>query len=314
MNHFNWDKKYLQTVIEDAYHKYKDFDEGKNADYIPFLKQVDSKLFGIAVCLTDGTIITIGDADVQFGIESISKVPTAILALEQYGSQFILEKIGSDATGMAFGSLFAILLEKDHPSTPLVNAGAIATCSLIKPIGKAVEKWNSIIGHINDLCGSETSVLPDLYKNETDTNFHNRSIAWLLKSYDRMYDDPEMSLDLYTRQCSIAVTANQLAIMAATIANKGINPVTQKQVFNRSHAAQIISMMATVGMYEETGDWMFRSGIPAKSGVGGGIIAVYPDVLGIGVFSSPLNSFGNSVKGKKVIQYIVDQLKLSIFE
>lgn len=304
----------LRELLNETYNKYKNLDEGHNADYIPYLKNVDSALFGISLCLVNGNVISIGDTTFQFGIESISKVATATLALEQYGASFIVDKIGSNATGLDFGSLLAILLEKDQPSTPLVNAGAIATCSLIKPIGNASAKWDAISSHINALCGSEVTILADLYKNESETNFHNRSIAWLLKNYNKMYDDVDSSLDLYTRQCSLGVTANQLAIMAGTIANKGVNPVTLQQVFKQSHAAQIVSMMATVGMYQETGDWMFRSGLPAKSGVGGGIIAVQPNVMGIAVFSPPLNSYGNSSKGEKVLEYIANQLGLSIFE
>ena len=314
MKRFEWNNDDLRSVIENAYHKFKNINGGKNADYIPFLKTVDSNLFGISVCLTDGTRIEYGDTDFHFGIESISKVPTAILALEQYESDFILEKIGANATGLDFGSLFAILLENDHPSTPLVNAGAISACSLIKPTGDSASKWSAIQSNLNDLCGSTTEIIDDLYKNESSTNFHNRSIAWLLKSYDRIYDDPDLALDLYTRQCSVGVTSTQIAIMASTIANRGKNPVTGKQVFKSQHAPGIISMIATVGMYEETGDWMFQSGTPAKSGVGGGIMAIIPQVLGICVFSPPLNKFGNSVKGKHTVKYIIDQLALSIYE
>ncbi len=314
MMKLNIDINTLHKVVEDAYSKYKDLDKGHNASYIPYLKNIDSELFGISVSLTDGSVVAIGDTSFQFGIESISKVSTALLVLEQYGASAVIDKIGSNATGMDFDSLSAILLEKDCPSTPLVNAGAIVACSMVQPIGDVAGKWEAIQNHISALCGSETAVLPDLYKNESDTNFHNRSIAWLLKSYNKTYDDPDLSLDLYTRQCSVGVTVKQLSLMAGTIANKGLNPVTRQRVFNPSHAAQIISMMATVGMYNETGDWMFRSGTPAKSGVGGGIIAICPDVMGIAVFSPPLNSFGNSVKGKEVIQFIASELGLSIFE
>ena len=195
-----------------------------------------------------------------------------------------------------------------------MNAGAISACSLIKPIGDADGKWNEIISNINNLCGSETEVIDELYKTESDTNFNNRAIIWLLKGYNRIYDDPLMSLDLYTRQCSIGVTCSQLSILAGTIANKGENPVTGKQVFNPIISHQITSMIATVGMYEETGDWMFESGIPAKSGVGGGIIAVYPGQMGICVFSPPLNPIGNSVKGKLCIDFIAKKLGLSIYQ
>ncbi len=314
MKTISHDSEYILSIIKTAYHKFESVAEGQNASYIPYLKEIDPKLFGISVCLTDGTLIEYGDTSFQFGIESISKVPTALLALKQNGTESILQKIGTNATGMDFGSLFAILLEKGYPSTPLVNAGAIAACSLIEPLGDAAGKWQMIQQNIDDLCGSKTEVLHALYQNETETNYHNRSITWLLKSYDRIYDDPEVALDIYTRQCSIGVTTSQLAVMAATIANKGKNPKTGLQVFDAALASKLVSMIATVGLYEETGDWMFESGIPAKSGVGGGILAVYPGEVGICVFSPPLNRFGNSVKGKKVVQYIANALGLSIYE
>ena len=254
-----------------------------------------------------------GDTDYRFGIESVSKVHTAILALRQYGAKEILEKIGADATGLPFNSIIAILLENDHPSTPLVNAGAISACSMVKPTGDSTKKWEAIVQNITDLCGSAPQLIDELYKSESDTNFNNRSIAWLLKNYNRIYDDPDMSLDLYTRQCSLGVTAQMLSIAAGTIANGGVNPVTKKEVFDASLAPKITAMIAAVGFYEHTGDWMYTSGIPAKTGVGGGVMGILPGQFGIAAFAPPLDSAGNSVKAQLAIQYIMNKLDLNVF-
>lgn len=303
----------LKTVVNEAYSKVKDMKGGKNADYIPFLAKVDSDLFGIAVCLPTGEVIEAGDSDYIFGIESISKVHTAILILKQYGAEEVLKKIGADATGLPFNSIMAILLEKDHPSTPLVNAGAISADSMVKPIGDAESKWAAITDNMTDLCGSELVLQDELYKSESATNFNNRSIAWLLKNYNRIYDDPDLSLDLYTRHCSMGVTTKQLAIAGCTIANRGKNPVTGKQVFDGSLSPQIISLVAAVGFYEHTGDWIYTSGIPAKTGVGGGVMGMLPGVMGIAAFAPPLDDAGNSVKAQAAIKYIAREIGVNVF-
>lgn len=307
------DKNRLHDVLEQAYEKFRNDDSGKNADYIPYLASVSPSLFGIAATLPDGTTLTVGDCDYAFGIESVSKVPTALLAMNQHSADEVLDKIGADATGLPFNSIMAILLENDHPSTPLVNAGAISACSMILPTGNAKGKWNAIHNFIEELCGSKVEVIDELYKSESATNFNNRAIAWLLRNYERIYDEPEMSLDLYTRQCSLGVTARQLAVMAATIACSGVNPVTRREVFKPTLTPRITAMMATVGFYEHTGDWIFSTGLPAKSGVGGGIMAVVPGVIGIAAFAPPLDSAGNSAKAQKALGYLSCQLGLNIF-
>ena len=307
------DKKTVGDALHTAYDRCKTESGGKNADYIPYLKNVPSTLFGIAACLPDGSLLTVGDTDFRFGIESVSKVPTALLAMEQYSDREVLHKIGADATGLPFNSIMAILLENDHPSTPLVNAGAITACSMIKPVGDSTGKWKSIIDFLTALAGSTVEVIDDLYRSESDTNFNNRSIAWLLKNYNRIYDDPMMALDLYTRQCSIGVTASQLATVAATIANGGVNPRTRKRVFRAELTPRIVSLMATVGFYEHTGDWLFETGLPAKSGVGGGILGVVPGVMGVAAFAPPLDAAGNSVKAQKALACIARELDLNLF-
>lgn len=303
----------LKIAVNEAYKRFKGEKAGHNADYIPYLDKVDSDLFGIAVCLNDGEVISVGDCNYRFGIESISKVATALLVLKEYGPETVLDMIGADATGMPFNSVLAILLENEHPSTPLVNAGAISAVSLVRPVGDSRGKWEAITENIAQLCGSEARLIDELYKSESVSNHNNRAIAWLLKSYSRIYDDPELALDLYTRQCSLGVTATQLSIMAATIAFGGYNPVTKRRVFPSSVSEKMTSMIATVGMYEHTGDWMFRTGLPAKSGVGGGILGVLPGIFGIAAFSPPIDGSGNSVRAQLALRYIMDELRLHIF-
>ena len=306
-------KEELKIAVTEAYKQFKENNEGKNANYIPYLASVDSDLFGIAVCLPGGETITVGDCNYRFGIESISKVATALLVLKDYGPETIMDMIGADATGMPFNSVLAILLENEHPSTPLVNAGAISAVSMVRPVGNSRGKWESILNNINELCGCKVQLIDELYKSESTSNHNNRAIAWLLKGYERIYDDPEISLDLYTRQCSLGVTAKELSIMAATIACGGYNPVTKRKVFPPLLTEKITSMIATVGMYEYTGDWMFKCGLPAKSGVGGGIMGVLPGIFGIAAFAPPIDKAGNSVKSQLALRYIMEQLRLNIF-
>ena len=306
-------KQQIREAAQEAYDEVKGLEGGANANYIPYLANIDPTLFGLSITLPDGDTINIGDTDYRFGIESVSKVPTALLVMKQSGAQTVLNKIGADATGLPFNSIFAILLENDHPSTPLVNAGAITACSMVAPIGDSDAKWQAIVGNISDLCGSAPVLIDELYKSESATNFNNRSIAWLLKNYNRIYDDPTMSLDLYTRQCSLGVTSSQLAVMAGTIANAGVNPVSRKEVFDADLMPKITSLIATVGFYEHTGDWLYTSGIPAKSGVGGGVVGVLPGVMGVAAVAPPLDSAGTSVKGQAVVKAFVNKLGLGVF-
>lgn len=306
-------KSQLEELANEAHDMFKDDNSGANASYIPYLANIDSKLFGISIATADGDVVEVGDTKFVFGIESISKLPAAALAAEQSGTKAIQDKIGCNATGLPFGSELAIILENHSPGIPLVNAGAIATNSMLLPTGHSDEKWSNFVEFFNKLAGSPLTLIDQLYKSETATNFHNRSIGWLLKSFDHMYDDVDMSVDLYTRGCSLGVTSTQIALMAATFANGGVNPVTKQQVIQNKNVKQMISLVATVGMYEQTGDWMYDVGVPTKSGVGGGLLGIVPGVLGFGTFSPPLDGTGNSVRGQKAIAYISDKLKLNIF-
>ncbi|WP_302961433.1 glutaminase A [uncultured Adlercreutzia sp.] len=303
----------ISSAVRDAYNACKGVTGGQNAHYIPYLANIDSNLFGISLCLPDGRIVSVGDTDYRLGIESVSKVHTAILAMEQAGTKTVLNDIGADATGLPFNSIFAILLENDRPSTPLVNAGAIAACSLVDPHGDAEGKWKAIFDNMTALLGSEPVLIDELYRSESATNFENRSIAWLLREYDRLYDDPTMALDLYTRQCSLGVTAEQLAVSAATIAADGVNPVTKKRVFDASISPKIVALMSSVGFYEHSGDWLYTTGLPAKTGVGGAVIGVMPGLFGVCAFAPPLDDAGNSVKAQAALKHLMNSLNLNVF-
>ena len=302
----------IHDAASQAFDRASKINGGKNASYIPYLANIDPSLFGLSVMLPDCTAFNFGDTTYRFGIESVSKVPTAILAMRQHTPAGVLDAIGADATGLPFNSIFAILLENDHPSTPLVNAGAISACSMIDPKGDSDAKWKAITDNITELCGSAPQLIDELYRSESATNFNNRAITWLLKNYNRIYDDPDMSLDLYTRQCSLGITSRQLAAMAATIASRGVNPVTHKQVFDPAIAPKITTLIATVGFYQHSGDWLYTSGIPAKSGVGGGVMGVMPGVLGIAAFAPPLDDAGNSVKAQAAVSEFTRILGLGV--
>lgn len=230
--------------------------------------------------------------------------------IEDLGAQAIQDKIGVDATGLRFNSIVAVELQKGKEINPLVNPGAIAATSLIK--GKNYkEKWDAILQIHSDFAGRQLGVNEPVYKSEAATNQRNQAIAQLLLAYERMYFDPKESTDIYTKQCAINVNAKDLAMMAATLANGGVNPVTKKKVVSPETVAHTLPVMATAGLYDDTGQWLYNVGLPAKSGVGGGIIAVCPGKFGIAVISPPLDAAGNSVKAKKTIQYIVEKLKVN---
>src|SRR6516164_1154028 len=303
----------VKVALADAYRTANAVTAGKNADYIPYLAKVPSQLFGISAMSMDGSLQEVGDSQYGFAIESISKVFTLALALEQNGADTILQKIGADPTGEAFNSVMALELHHDRPLNPFVNAGAMATVSMIQA-RDAAERWNKIIGIYNDFSGRELSFNEDVYKSESDTNQHNRAIAWLLDNVGGMYSNPTEAVDIYTRQCSVSVTASDLAAMGATIANGGMHPKTGKRVISAANCAKILAEMALNGLYDSTGDWFYRTGLPAKSGVGGGILAIAPGRLSVAAFSPPLDEHGNSVRAQVAIGEIGQKLGLSILQ
>jgi len=299
------------SIVKQAYDNFKGDTGGKNADYIPALAQVNSKFYGIAIVTTDGRVYKIGDVDQAFSIQSISKVFTLALAMEERGADDVFKKVGSEPTGRPFNSIPAVVDMPTHAGNPYVNAGAIATASLIS--GSADEKWNKLLAFYGKAAGTKLTILNDVYQSEAATNTGNRAISMLLAKYDRIYADPFESVDVYTKACSVGVTANQLAVMGATLANNGKNPLTGEQVIKRENVAHILSAMLMAGLYDGSGGWAWNVGIPAKSGVGGGIVAVMPGKGAMAVFAPPLDEAGNSVKAQKAIAYVADQLNMNIF-
>ena len=302
----------VEAIVREAYEKFKGDTGGKNADYIPYLAQVDSKMFGIAVVSADNQVFELGDVKYSFSIQSISKVYSLALALEELGPDQVFQKIGMEPTGRPFNSPIAVVDMPTHAGNPLVNAGAIATVSLI-PAKSADEKWNKILNFYSKAAGEKLLLIDEVYKSEAATNTGNKALSYLLAKYDRIYADPFESVDVYTKACSVGVTANQLAVMGATLANNGKNPLTGEQVIKRENVPHILSAMLMAGLYDGSGGWAWNVGIPAKSGVGGGIIAVMPGKGAMAVFAPPLDEAGNSVKAQKAIAYVADQLNMNIF-
>ena len=305
-------RELVESVVREAYDKFKGDTNGKNADYIPYLAKVDSKLFGIAVVTTDNQVLTLGDVDYPFSIQSISKVFTLALAMEELGPNKVFEKIGSEPTGRAFNSPLAVVDMPTHTGNPLVNAGAIATTSLVS--GRdAKEKWNKILDFYDKAAGDKLVLIDEVYKSETATNTGNKALSMLLAKYDRIYADPFESVDIYTKQCSVGVNAVQLARMGATLANNGVNPATGVQVIKREDIPHILSTMTVAGLYDGSGGWAWHVGLPAKSGVGGGIVAIAPGKGAIAVFAPPLDEAGNSVKAQEVIEYVAQKLNYNLY-
>ena len=303
----------IQQAVDAAYAKFRTLKEGKNADYIPALAKVDPNLFGIAVVTADGKVYTAGDVKTEVSIQSISKVFTMAQVIQEQGPGSVEKRIGVDATGARFNSIIAVEGVRTVVGTgapemnPLVNPGAISATSMVTgPTSDAV--WQKIIGFHNDAAGRPLSVLQDVYKSESDTNQRNQAIGALMLAYGYIKTNWQQAVDLYTRQCSIGVNAQDLATMAATLAAGGKNPVTGKQVVDAAKVPSVLAVMSTAGLYDDSGKWLYHTGLPAKSGVGGGIIAVSPGKFGIAVVSPPLDDAGNSVRAQRAIADISNAL------
>ena len=304
----------FQRLVDEAHARYKGLTEGKNADYIPILTTVPSDLFAVVIVDgSDGKVYAAGDADYKFSIQSVSKPFTAALVMAQQGPQAIREKIGVEPTGLPFNSRLAIELYPEARSVnPLVNAGAIAAVSLVQASSEQ-DRWNKIIDNFNGYAGTTLTVLEDVYKSEYETAFGNRAIANLLFNYGRLYSDPEEAMRVYTRECSVGVSAKDLGMMGATLANGGVNPVTDRRMLPAEHVPELLAIMATAGFYDESGEWMYNAGLPAKTGVGGGIVAVVPGRFAIAAFSPRLNEAGNSIRSLNAIRDIAGTLGVGVF-
>jgi glutaminase len=301
----------IATVLNETYTKFRTLQEGKNADYIPALAKVDPKIFGIALVTTDGKVYTAGDIKSEVSIQSISKVFTLAKVIEEDGPEKIEKTIGVDATGMRFNSIVSVEFSQKALGGPemnsLVNPGAIATTSMVKG-GTRDAVWKSILDWHSAFAGRPLSVNEEVFKSEAATNQRNQAIGALMYAYGYIKEKPDQATDVYTEQCSISVNAKDLATMAATLADGGKNPVTKKQVMAAKNVPYVLAVMATAGLYDDSGKWLYHTGLPAKSGVGGGIIAVAPGKFGIAVISPPLDDAGNSVRAQKAITEIVARL------
>lgn len=302
----------IDKLLKEAHERYADVDEGLLAHYIPILGQADPGLFGIAMSHVGGSMHSVGDCAHPFSIQSISKMFVYALVLQEHGRETVRERIGVNNTGMSFNSVMAVELNNGHPMNPMVNAGAIATTSLI-PGKTATKKWENVQEGLSAFVGHSLSLDDEVYHSESLANERNKALGRLLKSYGRLEDDPFDAVDVYTKQCSLNVTAHDLAIMGATLADGGVNPVTGKRVVDADVCRDTLGAVASNGLYERSGEWLFEIGLPAKSGVSGGIVAVAPGKGAICSFSPPLDMAGNSVRAQLAIGQLSRAMGLNLF-
>jgi glutaminase len=304
--------KDFQRLVNEAYEMYKDVNDGANANYIPILDTVPSELFGVAIATREGKVYLAGEQEYRFSIQSVSKPFTAALIMSQQGPEVLREKIGVEPTGLPFNSKLALEIYPEHSVNPMVNAGAIAAVSLVEATSEE-DRWNQVLANIEGFAGEKLPVLEEVYQSEYDTSFGNRGIANLLYNWGRLYSDPEEALRVYTRQCSIGINTRDLAIMGATLANGGVNPLSKKRMMPAEHVPELLAIMATAGFYDESGEWMYHAGLPSKTGVGGGIVSVVPGKFAIAAFSPRLNEAGNSVRSMLAIRHIAGELGVGLF-
>jgi glutaminase len=302
----------VRRVVTEAYERYRHNTDGTVADYIPVLAQASPDAFGIAVVGARGRSFEIGDVDTPFSIQSVSKPFVFALVCEAIGYGEARRHLGVNSTGFPFDSLMAVELNAERTMNPLVNAGAMATTSLV-PGDTADAKWERLRTGLSRFAGRELSVNDEVYASESATNLRNQGIAHLLQSYGRLYFDPDAATDVYTKQCSLEVTVHDLAVMAATLSNGGVNPVTGEAVVLPGVCRRVLAVMATAGLYELSGDWLYEVGMPGKSGVSGGIVTVSPGKGGLATYSPPLDAAGNSVRGQLVTKFLAERLGLNLF-
>ena len=302
----------VKALVVEAHQRFKSDKAGKNSQVYPALAKVPASLFGICVVGTNGNVHAVGDSEHEFTIMSVSKPFLFALVCQAVGVEKARQKIGVNATGRAFNSLEGIERNADGRTNPMVNSGAIATTSLV-PGATLKAKWKFIHDGLSRFAGRKLPLNDEVYVSATATNFRNQSIARMLQSYGRIYLDPAEAVDLYTKQCALNVSARDLAVMGATLADGGVNPITQERVVDASVCHYALAVMTTAGLYETSGDWLFDIGLPGKSGIGGGIVTVSPGKGGLGTFAPPLDSAGNSVKGQLVAKFLSQQLGMDLF-
>jgi glutaminase len=306
------DPQVIKKLVTDAHKRFESDKRGQNSQVYPALARVPTRLFGICVVDTIGNVYSAGDAEHEFTIMSVSKPFIFALVCQEIGVEVAREKLGVNATGRSFNSLEGIERNMDGRTNPMVNSGAIATTSLV-PGSSMKGKWKFIHDGLSQFAGRKLPLNDEVYASASATNSRNQSIARMLQSYGRIYLDPADAVELYTKQCSLNVSARDLAVMGATLADGGVNPITKKRVVGASVCHYALAVMATAGLYETSGDWLYDIGLPGKSGIGGGIVTVSPGKGGLGTFSPLLDNAGNSVKGQLVAKYLSQHLGMDLF-
>jgi glutaminase len=300
----------VQALVDEAHERYRDFDSGANATVYPALARVPRDLFGVCVVATDGTVCAAGDWDREFTIMSVSKPFAFALVSEILGAEEMRRRLGVNATGLRFDSVSAIELGGGR-TNPMVNAGAIVATRLV-PGATAEAKWAFLHEGLSRFAGRALALDEEVYACASATNARNQGIARLLQSYGRLAGDPAEAVDLYTRQCSLRVSAPELAVMGATLADGGVNPLTGSRVVDPMTCHYTLAVMLTAGLYDRSGDWLYDVGLPGKSGIGGGIVTVSPGKGGLGTLAPLLDGAGNSVKGRLVAKFLAAQLGMDL--
>lgn len=302
----------VRSLLAEAHERYRSSVDGQKSDVYPALAAVPENLFGICVAGIRGEVYAVGDTEHEFSIMSVAKPFVFALMCEAFGAEEVRRKVGMNGTGLAFNSLAAIERAADGRTNPMVNSGAIATTSLA-PGTNADAKWRFIHDGLCRFAGRDLRLNEAVYASASDTNYTNRSIAWLLQSHDGIYCDPSDAVELYTLQSSLNVTATDLAVMGATLADGGVNPLTRDRIVDPLVCHYTLAAMATAGLYETSGDWLYDIGLPGKSGIGGGIVTVSPGKGGLATFAPLLDRAGNSVKGQLVTRFLSQRLGLDLF-
>jgi glutaminase len=302
----------VAALVDDAHRRYRDVDVGSVSEVYPALARVSPGLYGISVASVDGRVHAAGDADVAFTIMSVAKPFTFALVCDVLGADEIQRRVGVNATGLPFNALEALAVDEDGRTNPMVNPGAIATASFA-PGSSAAEKWHFVRDGLSRFAGRDLEPDEATFSSASATNHRNRELAAALAERGRLGCEPEGALDVYTRQSCLEVTARDLAVMGATLADGGVNPVSGERVVSADTCRYALTVMTTAGLYETSGDWLYDVGLPGKSGIGGGIVTVSPGKGGLGTFSPPLDEAGNSVRGQLAARFLSRRLGLDLF-
>ncbi|WP_244304828.1 glutaminase A [Leucobacter viscericola] len=306
------DRERVRSLLAEAHERYNDDVSGEVADYIPALAGADPDLFGLSLAGVDGGVFSSGDAQVEFSIQSISKAFVFALIDQLLGHDTVRRNIGVNNTGLPFNSVMAIELNHGSPMNAMVNAGAIAATSFA-PGGDVESRWEFILDGLSRFAGRELVIDDEVYRSESASNGRNRAIAGLLHSYGAFGADPDSTVDVYTRQCSVNVTAEDLAVMGATLADGGVNPLTGEKVVDASVCRDTLAALAAAGLYERSGDWLYEIGMPGKSGVSGGLVTISPGKGALGSYAPRLDPAGNSVRGQRAAHFLSGALGLNLF-